>query len=80
MAFLERRACYPEIPTPAGQIHRLRKIRLASREGLLSSASPNGGHSSMVESQIVILVVAGSSPVGHPIFSPAGSDALFAKR
>ena len=27
-----------------------------------------GGRSSMVEPQIVILVVAGSSPVGHPIF------------
>ncbi len=26
-----------------------------------------GGRSSMVEPQIVILVVAGSSPVGHPI-------------
>ncbi len=25
----------------------------------------------MVESQIVILVVAGSNPVGHPIHSPA---------
>ena len=28
----------------------------------------NGGRSSMVEPQIVILVVAGSSPVDHPIF------------
>ena len=28
----------------------------------------DGGRSSMVELQIVILVVAGSSPVGHPIF------------
>jgi hypothetical protein len=26
----------------------------------------NGGRSSMVEPQIVVLVVAGSSPVGHP--------------
>ena len=26
-----------------------------------------GGYSSMVEPQIVVLVVAGSSPVGHPI-------------
>jgi hypothetical protein len=26
-----------------------------------------GGHSSMVEPQIVVLDVAGSSPVGHPI-------------
>ncbi len=28
----------------------------------------DGGHSSMVELQIVVLVVAGSSPVGHPVF------------
>ncbi len=28
-----------------------------------------GGCSSMVEPQIVILVVAGSSPVDHPIFT-----------
>src|SRR6478672_12745790 len=27
-----------------------------------------GGHSSMVEPQIVVLVVAGSSPVGHPAY------------
>jgi hypothetical protein len=27
----------------------------------------DGGRSSMVEPQIVVLVVAGSSPVGHPI-------------
>jgi hypothetical protein len=26
----------------------------------------DGGHSSMVELQIVVLAVAGSSPVGHP--------------
>ena len=29
----------------------------------------DGGRSSMVELQIVVLVVAGSSPVGHPIFN-----------
>ena len=28
----------------------------------------------MVESQIVVLVVAGSSPVGHPIFQNVSSD------
>src|SRR5438874_7179351 len=41
----------------------------------------DGGRSSMVELQIVVLVAAGSSPVGHPLFqipqsrvcSPAGS-------
>ena len=36
--------------------------------------SENGGRSSMVELQIVVLAVAGSSPVGHPIFvKPRGS-------
>ena len=34
----------------------------------------------MVESQIVILVVAGSSPVGHPISRLGKSDVLFSKR
>ena len=29
---------------------------------------PVGGRSSMVESKLVELVVAGSNPVGHPIF------------
>ena len=31
--------------------------------------APDGGRSSMVESQLVELAVAGSSPVGHPIRS-----------
>ena len=31
----------------------------------------HGGRSSMVEHQIVVLVVAGSSPVAHPLFFPA---------
>lgn len=49
-------------------------IRLASGRLLLSCAAPipNGGHSSMVELQIVVLAVAGSSPVGHPIFPRRG--------
>ena len=35
---------------------------------ILKSCFPanDGGRSSMVEPQIVVLVVAGSSPVGHP--------------
>ncbi len=37
------------------------------------SRPSNGGRSSMVEPQIVILVVAGSSPVDHPIF-PIGTS------
>lgn len=35
--------------------------------GRLISLALSGGYSSMVEPQIVILDVAGSSPVGHPI-------------
>ena len=34
-----------------------------------SSVFAIGGRSSMVEPQIVVLAVAGSSPVGHPILS-----------
>ena len=33
----------------------------------------------MVELQIVVLAVAGSSPVGHPFFARGESDALFFK-
>ena len=36
--------------------------------GKLIFTSLVGGRSSMVEPQIVVLDVAGSSPVGHPIF------------
>ena len=36
-------------------------------QNLKSRFGRDGGHSSMVELQIVILAVAGSSPVGHPI-------------
>lgn len=36
----------------------------------------DGGRSSMVEPQIVILVVAGSSPVGHPILATAHQMSL----
>ena len=35
---------------------------------ILAQQRSDGGRSSMVEPQIVVLVVAGSSPVGHPIF------------
>ena len=34
----------------------------------------DGGRSSMVEPQIVVLVVAGSSPVGHPFCEKVNSD------
>ena len=34
----------------------------------------DGGRSSMVEPQIVVLVVAGSSPVGHPFCQSVNSD------
>lgn len=42
--------------------------RFAFANGNLKSRfERDGGHSSMVELQIVVLAVAGSSPVGHPI-------------
>ena len=37
-----------------------------------SSVFAIGGRSSMVEPQIVVLAVAGSSPVGHPILKVSG--------
>jgi hypothetical protein len=37
-----------------------------------------GGRSSMVEPQIVVLVVAGSSPVGHPLCQSVNSEQLLA--
>jgi hypothetical protein len=42
---------------------------LQKKIGILESwfRVSDGGRSSMVEPQIVVLVVAGSSPVGHPI-------------
>jgi hypothetical protein len=42
-------------------------LPLQSAYGNLKFSLPRGGRSSMVELQIVVLVVAGSSPVGHPI-------------
>ena len=72
---------------PGSRAHRVRslswlggnlavgkRVRFAILRGL-----KNGGRSSMVESQIVILVVAGSSPVGHPI-SPRDGGARWEKR
>ena len=49
---------------------------------ILDSVSLNcGGRSSMVEPQIVVLVVAGSSPVGHPWnFEFSSADFRFANR
>ena len=42
---------------------------LASEPGPPAARVFHGGRSSMVELQIVILAVAGSSPVGRPFFS-----------
>jgi hypothetical protein len=47
---------------------RAAKIRLACGCPLLALPALHGDRSSMVELQIVILAVAGSSPVGHPRF------------
>ena len=52
---------------PADPAVRLGPLPLQSQISNLKSESA-GGHSSMVEPQIVVLVVAGSSPVDHPIF------------
>ena len=41
---------------------------------LKSRFERDGGHSSMVELQIVVLAVAGSSPVGHPSSFRVGSE------
>ena len=48
---------------------------LTLKRPIRSVSARVGGRSSMVEPQIVILVVAGSSPVGHPT-SPLGTDPL----
>lgn len=40
-------------------------------------ALPNGGRSSMAELQVVVLAVAGSSPVDHPI-TPTPQSETFA--
>src|SRR5437867_5317016 len=40
---------------------------------LILFGANDGGRSSMVEPQIVVLVVAGSSPVGHPASQTANS-------
>ena len=45
---------------------RVQKVPVANARVLVVSAALNGGRSSMVEPQIVVLAVAGSSPVGHP--------------
>src|SRR4051794_36039474 len=55
-----------------GTTGTLQSERHASFCGALQSvrknleSPPHGGRSSMVELQIVVLAVAGSSPVGHP--------------
>src|SRR5687768_6821313 len=53
------------VPDASGRL----KYPLASRRFLLSYAAQNGGRSSMVELQVVVLAVAGSSPVDHPILT-----------
>src|SRR5688500_15239815 len=51
----------------AGSVLRLSAPVLRSRD---CGGWTIGGYSSMVEPQIVVLDVAGSNPVGHPIFPP----------
>ena len=53
-----------------GAAGECRVLCLQKRIRILKSYSSvsDGGRSSTVEPQIVVLVVAGSNPVGHPIF------------
>ena len=58
-------------PENEGSKSKKRALFFAKRDANLKLALGqriDGGRSSMVEPQIVVLVVAGSSPVGHPIF------------
>ena len=56
-------------------IHRKLPLALPRfRTTLPIRSAENGGRSSTVESQIVILVVAGSSPVGHPTSLETGEE------
>ena len=57
----------PPVATISGRTKQSPVLCLQKQIRILNSSSGgNGGRSSMVEPQIVILVVAGSSPVGHP--------------
>ena len=57
----------PPALTISGGDGKSRALCLQRGTGILDSVPLNrGGRSSMVEPQIVVLVVAGSSPVGHP--------------
>ena len=58
-------------PENEGSKSKKRALFFAKRDANLKLAlrqQRDGGRSSMVELQIVVLVVAGSSPVGHPVF------------
>ena len=59
----------PPALTISGVTGKSRVLCLQKRIGILRSyfRISDGGRSSMVEPQIVVLVVAGSSPVGHPV-------------
>lgn len=65
------------MPASPPQIKKSKKMHLNAKFGLHSSAEPcilsphsgassNGDLSSAVEPQIVVLVVMGSNPIGHP--------------
>ncbi len=86
MAFMKRRAgdfgesgrgrpAKPEgNPRPGGVIFNIPVDKWLGKPELsspvFSKIGENGGRSSMVELQIVVLAVAGSSPVGHPPSHP----------
>src|SRR5882762_11979423 len=73
----------PPAPTLSGVTGKSRVLCLQKGIGILRSyfRVSYGGRSSMVEPQIVVLVVAGSSPVGHPWnFGFSSADFRFADR
>src|SRR3954464_11461691 len=57
------------LPWACGGCGQWQRTRVDGHGGKTYFSRPllGGGHSSMVEPQIVVLDVAGSSPVGHPI-------------
>ena len=65
---MRRRQTSPTFGGWNGKLNEADLSRLNLTWGMRkSSVFAIGGRSSMVEPQIVVLAVAGSSPVGHPI-------------
>ena len=67
--FAPQRALIQAIASSRIDDQKLKRVGKRSHSVNVLAHFPNGGRSSMVELQIVILAVAGSSPVGHPTHS-----------